>query len=120
VFAQGWPEHVLERRRTRYFPAMARRMPELRKAFLYRRAFLTARSARFDMALLGAVLAASRRSSIPLALAFPYLRDLRRHSMRARPLGPRSLAVAGADAAADLLVLASLLEGSLRYGSVVL
>ena len=50
----------------------------------------------------------------------PYLRDLRRHSMRARPAPPRALVVAVADLAADAIALASLAEGSVRYGSIVL
>lgn len=120
VFDRTWRQYVLERHRVRYFPAMARRIPELRRRFLYARCFLTRRSAQFDLALAGLALATARRSAWPLALAGPYLGELRRHSMRGRPQPPRALAVAMADAAADLVGLTSLLEGSLRYRSAVL
>jgi glycosyltransferase involved in cell wall biosynthesis len=120
VFPRGWPAYVAERTRMEYFPGMARRMPELRREFFYRRAFLTRRTAEFDLAIAGLAAAGLRRSPVPLILAAPYLRELRRHSMRVRPEGPRALAVAGADAAADLVGLASLLRGSLRFCSPVL
>lgn len=120
VFPRGWPQYALERRRLRYFPAMARRVPELRLGFLYRRVFLTQRSAQLDLALAAVALAGRRRSAVPLLLAAPYLLELRRHSMRARPLGPRALAVAAADVLADLVGFASLLEGSVRNRALVI
>jgi glycosyltransferase involved in cell wall biosynthesis len=120
VFPRAWPAYVAERTRLEYFPAMARQMPEMRREFFYLRAFLTPRSARFDLAWAALALAALGRAKSPLVLALPYLRELRRHSMRVRPEGPRALAVAGADAAADLVGLASLLWGSLRFRSPVL
>ena len=66
------------RLRLRYFPAMAARIPELRETFFHRRLFLTPRSAAFDAALAGALLAALSRRPWPLALALPYARLARR------------------------------------------
>lgn len=120
VFPRSWPEYAAERRRLRYFPAMARRAPELRDAFFFRRVFLSRRSAGFDAACAGALTALAFGSPLPLLACLPYLREARRHSMRARPAPPRAAAVMAADLAADLVGLASLLEGSLRYRSPVL
>ncbi len=71
---RGAREYVAERRRVRHFPTLVRQTPELREAFLWRRVFLTRRSAAFDLALTGAALAALRRSPWPLAAALPYAR----------------------------------------------
>ena len=120
VFARDWVQYALEHRRLRYFPAMARKMPELRRTFLYRRAFLNRRSALFDLALAGAALAALGSSPLPLAATVPYLQESRRRSLRARPAGPCALAVGLADLAADVVGLAAMIEGSLRYRSLVL
>jgi glycosyltransferase involved in cell wall biosynthesis len=120
VFARGWVQYALERRRLRYFPAMARKMPELRRTFLYQRVFLNRRSASFDLALAGAALAALGSSPLPLAAVVPYLREARWRALRARPAGPGALAVGLADLAADAVGLAAMIEGSLRYRSPVI
>jgi glycosyltransferase involved in cell wall biosynthesis len=120
VFRRGWREYVAERRRLRYFPAMASKMPELRRHFLYRSVFLNRRSALFDFGLAGTAVGVALRSAIPLSMAIPYLRLARSSARRARPVGPRWPAVAAADLAADLVGLASLARGSLRYRSPVL
>jgi hypothetical protein len=105
---------------------MAGRMPELRDAFLYRRVFLNPRTARLDLAAAGALIAAVRRSPLPLVTAAPYLRELRRHARRAETgagpsvAGPSVAGVAAADLAADLVGLAALAVGSIRYGAPVL
>jgi hypothetical protein len=88
---------------------MAKRIPELRQTFFWQRLFLTQRSAAFDLALAGAVLAAATRRPWPLALAVPYARMARRR--------PRAWPV---DVAADAVGLASLLAGSARARSLVL
>jgi glycosyltransferase involved in cell wall biosynthesis len=111
VFARGWPGYVAERTRRRYFPAMTRKMPELRSAFLYRRVFLDARSARFDLAAAGIGLALWRRTAIPLLATGPYIRA-------ARTRGPAG--VVAADVLADIVSLAALVVGSIRYGAPVL
>jgi glycosyltransferase involved in cell wall biosynthesis len=109
VFARGPRDYVAERLRLRYFPAMAARIPELRDAFFHRRVFLTPRSAAFDAALAGLLLAAAARRPWPLALALPYARMARRR--------PRAWPV---DLAADAVGLGALIAGSARARSVVL
>jgi glycosyltransferase involved in cell wall biosynthesis len=109
VLPRGPRDYVAERLRLRYFPAMAKRIPELRETFFWQRLFLTPRSAAFDLALAGAVLAAATRRPWPLALALPYARIARRR--------PRAWPV---DVAADAVGLASLLAGSARARSLVL
>ena len=59
-------------------------------------------------------------SPLPLAATVPYLQESRRRSLRARPAGPGALAVGLADLAADAVGLAAMIEGSLRYRSLVL
>jgi glycosyltransferase involved in cell wall biosynthesis len=118
VFARNWREYAAERWRLKYFPAMAARMPELRSAFLYRRVFLSRRSARFDLAVAGLALALGLRSSLPLAAGAPYLRTVRAQASRAST-GPSPAAVAAADIAADVVGLAAMLYGSVIYRSVV-
>jgi glycosyltransferase involved in cell wall biosynthesis len=109
VFERGPRDYVAERLRLRYFPAMAARIPELRGTFFHRRVFLTPRSAAFDIALAGLVVAAASRRPWPLALALPYARIARRR--------PRAWPV---DVAADAVGLAALVAGSIRARSVVL
>jgi glycosyltransferase involved in cell wall biosynthesis len=116
VFVRSPGAYAAERLRLRYFPAMAARAPELRRTFLYRRAFLNGRSARLDLALAGVGLALARRSTLPLAAVAPYARALAAHARRAQPHG----AVAAADLAADLLGLVALAYGSARYRSLVI
>jgi glycosyltransferase involved in cell wall biosynthesis len=116
VFHRGWPEYVAERRRLAYFPAMARRMPELRDAFLYRRAFLNARSARFDLALAGTLAAAGARSPWPLLGAVPYARLARMHARRAGG----GAGILAADLAADIVGALALAAGSFVHRSLVL
>jgi len=120
VLPRDWRGYVAERRRLAYFPAMAARMPELRLTFLYRRLFLNARTARFDLALAGLALALARRRPPALVAALPYLRSARWHARRAAPMGPAPMIVAAVDLLADAVGLASLLEGSIRYRSAVL
>jgi hypothetical protein len=100
---------------------MTARMPELRSAFLYRRAFLNPRTARLDLAAAAAILSAARRSPVPLLAAVPYARELRRHARRGGDAGRAGpAAVAAADLCADLVGLAALAAGSVRYGAPVL
>ena len=109
VFRRGAAGYVAERRRLRYFPLLAREVPELREAFFWRRFFLSRRTAALDLALAGAAWATLRRSPLALAAALPYLRLVRR--------GPK---VAAVDALADLVGLLELLRGSLRARSPLL
>ncbi len=120
VFRRSWREYVLERRRLRYFPAMAARIPELRRTFLHRRVFLNPRTLRLDLALLALATGTALRSPVPLAGTVPYLRTVRRHSRRAEVAGPAPAVVAAADLAADVVGLAALLGGSMRFGALVI
>ncbi len=119
VFARGWAEYVRERGRLRYFPAMARKMPELRQSFLHRRVFLNPRTARLDLALAGVAAALRLGSPLPLAAALPYAATAWSAAHRSPPAAP-AVTVAVADLAADLLGLAALMAGSIRYRSIVI
>jgi len=109
VFERSPRDYVAERLRLRHFPVMAKRIPELRETFFWRRLFLTPRSAAFDAALAGVALAAVARRPWPLALALPYARLARRR--------PRAFAV---DVVADAVGLGALLAGSARERTLVL
>jgi glycosyltransferase involved in cell wall biosynthesis len=120
VFRRGWREYVAEYERLRYFPAMVRKMPELRQTLLHRRVFLNSRSASFDIALASAVCAAALRSPLPLIGAGPYLRRAARDAQRARPRGPEARVVAAVDLLADVRGLAALVAGSAGYRALVI
>lgn len=116
VFPRGPAGFVAERARLRFFPDLARRIPELRRGFLYRRVFLSARTARFDLALAGAALAIVTRRATPLVAAAPYARALH-HGARG---WPRPVEVAAVQMAADMLGAAALAYGSIRSRSLLL
>ena len=120
IFSRSWLEFVIERLRLRYFPAMARKVPELRQTFLYRRVFLNRRTARADLALAAVALATACRSPLPRAATSPYLRAVRSGARRSPPDGPPQALVAGVDVLADVVGLLSMAYGSLRYRSPVL
>ena len=110
--------HVAERARERYFPPLARAIPELRREFLYRRVFLSPRAATFDAAVVAAALAAARRSPAPLLAALPYARALGREARRwGRRRAPM---VAAVEAAGDAVGLVARVRGSIAARSLVL
>lgn len=114
VFSRGPGEYISERRRCRHFPEMAAKMPELREAFFTKRLFLTARTAAFDAAVVGATLAIARRKAWPLLAAAPFaklVQDRMRHY---------GVEVAAVDLAADVVTAWSLVAGSVRAGTPVL
>lgn len=118
VLKRGPLRYVKEQLRRRHFPAMARRMPELRDEFFYRRYFLSARSAAFDAALLGAVAAAVSRRPAPLLATLPYARQLASAARgRGRRLGPQ---VVAAELAADALTAAVLAWSSIEARALLL
>lgn len=118
VFRRRWDGYVSERLRLAHFPALAAQIPELRSAFFYRRAFLSPRSAAFDVALLGLLAAATRRSALPLATMIPYARILEQAVRRwGRYQAP---AVAAVEVAADATGLVALAAGSVRWRSLVI
>lgn len=121
VEPRGWREYAAERVRLRHFPAIMARMPELRDSLAYRRWFLTRRSAQFDLAVAGLLVAAARRSPLPLLAAVPYTRLARGHSGREPGRAGRpSARVLAADVAADAIGFAALLAGDARAGTVLL
>jgi glycosyltransferase involved in cell wall biosynthesis len=120
VFERDWRAYAAERWRRRYFPAIVRAAPGLRASFFYRRWFLDARSARFDLAVAGGIAALASGSLAPLFAAAPYLRALGAEAQRGRTAGPSRLTVAMADLAADFVSLAALLHGSVRHRAAVL
>jgi glycosyltransferase involved in cell wall biosynthesis len=97
----------------RAFPQLVREVPELRDAFLYRRWFLSRRSATFAAAAAG--LALSRRVPPAAALALPYARTLAGELPSEGPVRYAALR-----AASDATLLAALLSGSARWRSLVL
>jgi hypothetical protein len=109
VFPRGPRGYVAERARLRFFPELARRVPELRDGFLHRRVFLNRRSMLFDAAVAGAVAAAATRRPWPLAAALPYARLVRADDPR----------VAAVKVAADAVGLAAMAAGSARSRSLV-
>lgn len=117
VFRRGWRDFVMERRRLRYFPAIARKVPELRNHAFFARLFLTRRSASFDAAVVGALLAIGLRSRAPLLLVAPYLPLA---ASGVRPWRRADLRVAAVKLVADAVGLAALLRGSVRARTLVL
>lgn len=109
---------VAEQTRRRFFPALVHRIPELREALLWGRVFFDARSAGFDLALVGCTGALVGRRPASLLLAAPCGALVARQAAGWGPrLAPR-VAVAGV--VADAVGAAALLLGSVRYRSLVL
>jgi glycosyltransferase involved in cell wall biosynthesis len=117
VFRRSAIDYLRERGRRAYFPALARRVPELREAFFYRRWFLSSRSAAFDAAVAGGALGALVSSPLPLAAAVPYTWQLAHRSIGWRQHAPK---VATVEVIADAVSLASLVIGSIRWRAPVL
>lgn len=117
VFPRGPLAYVRERARLRFFPAIAKRIPQTRSDLFYRRCFLSRRSATFDLGAAGVALAAALGSPWPLVATLPYLAM---NTRRAWPWRLRAPAVAVVDLAADATALAALAWGSVRRGSVLL
>jgi len=110
-------DYVAERARRVYFPLIAAKVPELRESLFYRRYFLTADSAAFDLALVGALAIALSRSQVPILAAGPYAWSLARRSTRWRKRAP---IVAAVELVADALGFGALATGSLRARTPVL
>ena len=117
VFARGASGFVAERARLVYFPAIAGRMPELRRSTFFGRVFLSRRTAAFDAALAAAGLGVALRSRRPLIAALPWAWMV---SAEARRWGRRAPRVAAAQAAADLVGAGALAIGSARARSLLL
>jgi glycosyltransferase involved in cell wall biosynthesis len=119
VFPRGPREYASERRRLAYFPELVRRVPELRRAPLFGRLFLTSRTAALDLAVVSLLVAALRRRPLAAVAAVPYAWRLV-HDARARARERSVAVVVAADLAADLVGLASLVRGSVASRSPVL
>jgi GT2 family glycosyltransferase len=114
VIRRSARQYVGEHARRVHFPALAGRIPELRYTTFFARYFLDRRTAAFDAAALGLVIAVARRSAWPLMAAAPYAAiAARRFSIRR----PGSAKVVAADVAADVVSIAALARGSLRAGT---
>lgn len=118
VFPGTPGSYVAERLRLRFFPELARRIPELRGLFFWRRVFLSRRTAALDLAVACTVVAVARRRPALLVATVPYGRIVwgraRHHGRR------RGLLVAAVDAVADLAGLGALVAGSIRARSPLL
>jgi GT2 family glycosyltransferase len=110
-------DYLAERLRLRWFPALVRRIPELRRELLRARVFLTPRTAMFDLAVAGAVAAAILGTWLPLAAALPYAVSLGRHLA---PHGVWAPFVGAVEVAADAAGFAALVVGSVRWRTPVL
>ena len=111
VFERDAGGYVAERWRLRFFPMLLGEVPELRDSRPLR-LFLSARTARFDLAVAGVIAAVAMRRAAPLAAAVPYLRrDLHRREAWRRSV----VRVNAAYVAGDLVGLAALLYGSVTH-----
>lgn len=118
VFPRGPGGYVAERARLRFFPELAARIPELRDAVFYRRAFLSRRTAAYDLAAAAVVAAAVTRRPALLLGGVPYARQV---LAVAGPAGRRrGPLVAAVEVAADSVGAAALLAGSVRARSALL
>jgi glycosyltransferase involved in cell wall biosynthesis len=117
VFPRSPRGYVAERRRWALFPALARRVPELRRQLFFGRVFLGSRPAAFDAAVVSAVVAGVAWSALPLLGAAPYVAISSRRALRFRRYPLKVFAV---DVVADAVGFASLVSGSMRHRSLVL
>ena len=113
----SYRDHVRAMRELSGFPGLARESRVLADA-LWARAFLTARTASFDLALVGTALAVARRQPALLAAVVPWV--VRTWPM-AQAHGGRPPVVRLAQlAVADAVGAAALIEGSVRHRRLVL
>ena len=116
VIRRSPARYLEDHRRLRYFPAACALVPELRRELLFGRVFLSRRSAAFDMAMAGLLIALASRSRLPVVAAFPYAFLLGSESAPWRTRAPMA-AVMGL--ARDGVGFGSLLRGSLTYRTPV-
>jgi glycosyltransferase involved in cell wall biosynthesis len=118
VFPRDAGGYLDEQSRVQWFPTLVKLMPELRAVFLYRRWFLSHRSARFDLALAALTAAVATRRVAPLVATAPYLEEVWSASGAWGPA--RRAEVAPVHMAADVVRLVALVRGSLRERCPVL
>ncbi|MCP9488558.1 MAG: glycosyltransferase family 2 protein [Solirubrobacteraceae bacterium MAG38_C4-C5] len=117
IFPRSAAGLLAERTRVRFFPELARRIPELRETLFWRRVFLSRRSAAFDLALVGLGVGVRSRRAGACCAAIPYLAiavSSTRHRGRRRPWATLVYIAADAVGAAALVV------GSVRARTPVL
>ncbi|MGH3744236.1 MAG: glycosyltransferase, partial [Mycobacteriales bacterium] len=103
------------------FPALVRRVPELRDTFLWHRYLLGRRRAALWLAAGGAAAAVLGRDGRPALLALPYLAGITGLAEMGRPGGRgRRLAAAPVLLRRDLVESVALLRGSVRARTIVL
>jgi glycosyltransferase involved in cell wall biosynthesis len=118
VFPRPISAALAEASRRRYFPHLVRLVPELRHAFLHRRWFLNKSTMRFDLALVGAILAAAGLEPA-LMLAAPYVKD-RLAADLGDDTAAAGLRVATGRFAEDAVGFAALVAGSVAAGTLVI
>lgn len=118
TFARGPRAFIAERKRLRHFPSLVAQVPELRRTLLRDRLFLTNRTRRLDLAVLGVAAAALTRSPLPLAAAAPYAVHTRRLA-RHWPDRP-AWRTATVHVVADAVGAVALLRGSVAARTPVL
>jgi GT2 family glycosyltransferase len=102
----------------RHVPALVAEMPELRETALHRRWFFSARSARFDLAVLSVAAALVTRRPAPLVGALPYARTLLGEALEWRTRGVAFSPAARV--AEDAVTAGSLAVGSAAWRAPVL
>jgi glycosyltransferase involved in cell wall biosynthesis len=125
VFARSRREFCGERLRLVYFPALVSLIPELRGRFLWRRWFLSRRSAAFAAGVGGSTIALAAALApapaplvvVPLAAWLPYAALAIRAARGWRRRAPDALATG---VIADLAGFLALLAGTVRSGAPVL
>jgi len=118
VFPGTPRDYLRERRRDGLFTDLTAQVPELRRAFLYRRLFLNRRSAAFDLAVLGGLVGLMPRSRAAMLLAVPWLALVAGETRRRT--GRRDVPAAAVVATGDVLAAVSLVRGSVRNRTPVL
>jgi GT2 family glycosyltransferase len=109
---------VRERTRLGLFPALVARVPELRGELCFAGCFLTRRTAAFDLAVAGMLIAVCRRRPAGLVLVLPYVAATGRQATPwGRRLTPR---VVLGTLIADAVGAGALVAGSLRTRTLVL
>lgn len=108
-------EHIADQRQLRLFPALARRTPLLRD-LCFGGVFLNRTTAKFDLGVVGLLVAVLFRQPLALLAALPWLGH-RLRTTRWYSGGPKLFAKY---AVSDAVTCASLLEGSVRNGRPLL
>ena len=117
VFRGSLSSFVGERARLRHFPALVRRVPELRRTLCWHRIFLSRRTAELDLLTVSLLLGFVSGRWIALAGALPYAVSSARSVVGWRRHAPRALA---GEVLADAVGAAALAFGSLRQRALVL